>query len=157
MKLASQGHVGGWRLSGDGGKIADYVVKNQQTHSIAIIELKTPNTELTAGDYRKGVPAVSSKLTGAIVQVPDQRFQLQRSLPFLKETETELRSAQSYSVDCIVIAGRTPTDEASIKSFELFRSGLRDVRILTFDELLGKMKSLLNFLQPTNVKSEPPF
>jgi hypothetical protein len=158
VKLASQGHVGGWKLSGNGGKIADFVVKNKQTHSIALIELKTPNTELTGGDYRKGVPSVSSKLTGAIVQVLDQRFQFQRSLPLLKETETELRGAQSYSVDCIVIAGRTPTDEASVKSFELFRSGLRDVRIFTFDELLGKMKSLLNFLQrPTKVQSEPPF
>ena len=74
VKLASQGHVGGWKLAGDGGKIADYVVKNQQTHNIALIELKTPGTELVIGEYRKGVPTISSKLTGAIVQVLDQRF-----------------------------------------------------------------------------------
>jgi hypothetical protein len=156
VKLASQGHVGGWKLAGDGGKIADYVVKNQQTHSIALIELKTPGTELVIGEYRKGVPTISSKLTGAIVQVLDQRFQFQRSLPLLKETERELLGAQSYAVDCIVIAGRTPTNEASAKSLELFRGGLRDVRIFTFDELLGKMKALLNFLRrPPEAQPEP--
>lgn len=147
VRLASQGAVGGWRLRG-GAKIADYVVKNQQTHAIALVELKTPGTPLTGRDYRTGVPDISPKLTGAVMQVLDQRLKLQKSLSLIKDEEddAEVRSAEALGIDCIVLAGRTPANRKAIKSFELFRNGLKDVRILTFDELLAKMQSLLALL-----------
>jgi hypothetical protein len=150
VRLASQGAVGGWRLKG-GAKIADYVVKNQLTHAIALVELKTPDTPLTGRDYRTGVPEVSPKLTGAVMQVLDQRLKLQKSLSLIKDEEDddEVRNAEALGVDCIVIAGRTPSDRKGVKSFELFRNGLKDVRIFTFDELLAKTKSLLALLTPT--------
>lgn len=149
VHLASQGAVGGWRLK-RGGKIADYVVKNQLTHAIALVELKTPGMDLVIKDYRRGVPGISAKLTGAVMQVLDQRLQLQKSLSILKDDEDDeqIRNARALGVDCIVIAGRTPKNSAAIKTFELFRSGLRDVRILTFDELLAKAKGLLDLLSP---------
>lgn len=146
VRLARQGAVGGWRLSGGGGKVADYVVRNQLTRSIALVELKTPKTDLVVGDYRKGVPGISAKLTGAVMQVLDQRLKLQKSLPLLQSEDPDLRSAEAYGIDCIVIAGMTPREPAAVKSFELFRSGLRDVRIFTFDELAAKMRALLDLL-----------
>ena len=156
VRLASQGAVGGWRLKG-GAKIADYVVKNQLTHAVALVELKTPDTPLLTGrDYRAGVPNVSPKLTGAVMQVLDQRLKLQKSLNLIKDEENdeEVRSAEALGIDCIVIAGRPPSDRKAIKSFELFRSGLKDVRIFTFDELLAKTKSLLTLL--TSAPEERP-
>jgi hypothetical protein len=149
VRLASQGSVGGWRLRG-GAKIADYVVKNQLTHSVALVELKTPDTPLTGREYRTGVPDISPKLSGAVMQILDQRLKLQKSLSLIKDEEEDVavRSAEALGVDCIVIAGRTPPDRKAIKSFELFRGGLRDVRIFTFDELLAKTKSLLSLLGP---------
>lgn len=148
VKLASQGAVGGWQLAGGGGKVADFVVKNQLTQAVALVELKTPKTELVVGDYRKGVPSVSAKLTGAVMQVLDQRLKLQQSLNLVKvgEEDEEIRSAEAYGIDCIVIAGALPQDRKALRSFELFRGGLRDVRLFTFDELLAKMKALLAVL-----------
>lgn len=157
VRLASQGTVGGWRLKG-GSKIADYVVKNQKTQAIALVELKTPGTPLTSSDYRTGVPDVSPKLTGAVMQVLDQRLKLQKSLSLIKDEEddVEIRSAEALGIDCMVIAGRTPTDRKAIKTFELFRSGLKDVRILTFDELLAKMEALLTLLSDAPGGPTPP-
>jgi hypothetical protein len=152
VQLASQGTVGGWHLKG-GAKIADYVVKNQLTHAIALVELKTPDTPLLAREYRKGVLDVSPKLSGAVMQILDQRLKLQKSLSLIKDEEEDekVRSAEIYGIDIILIAGRTPTEKKAIKSFELFRGSLKDVRIFTFDELLQKMKTLLDLLTPPKV------
>lgn len=157
VRLASQGSVGGWRLKG-GAKIADYVVKNQMTQAIALIELKTPGTPLLGREYRTGVFDVSPKLTGAVMQVLDQRLKLQKSLALIKEEEDDaaVRSAEAYGIDCIVIAGTTPSDRKAVRSFELFRGGLKDARVFTFDEVLAKMKTLLALLTPGLPDTEPP-
>jgi hypothetical protein len=147
VHLASQGVIGGWRLKG-GAKIADYVVKNQKTHAIALVELKTPDTPLLGREYRTGVFDVSPKLTGAVMQVLDQRLKLQKSLALIKDEEDDpqVRTAEAFGIDAIVVAGRTPGDRKAIRSFELFRGGLRDVRVFTFDELIAKTRALLEVL-----------
>jgi hypothetical protein len=53
-------------------------------------------------------------------------------------------------VHCIVIAGRDPGKDEQKKSLELYRNNLRDVVVITFDELLWKLKNLHEFL------SKPP-
>jgi hypothetical protein len=156
VRLASQGSVGGWRLKG-GGKIADYVVKNQMTQAIALIELKTPGTPLLGREYRTGVFDVSPKLTGAVMQVLDQRLKLQKSLALIKEEEDDaaVRSAEAYGIDCIVIAGITPWGPKAVRGLELLRGGLKDARVFTFDEVLAKMKTLLALLTPGLPDGEP--
>jgi hypothetical protein len=39
------------------------------------------------------------------------------------------------------------TDKKKNKSFELFRSGLNDVQIITYDELFGKVQFLIDLLE----------
>jgi hypothetical protein len=46
----------------------------------------------------------------------------------------------------LVIAGRDLDDRDHRKSFELFRNGLKDVTVITFSELLQKLKALHAFL-----------
>jgi len=41
-----------------------------------------------------------------------------------------------------------PSDPDQKKSLELFRNNLNDVIIVTFDELLEKLKNLYKFLSP---------
>jgi hypothetical protein len=41
-----------------------------------------------------------------------------------------------------------PSDEDQQKSFELYRGNSKDVEIVTFDELLNKLKELSTFLNP---------
>lgn len=45
-----------------------------------------------------------------------------------------------------MIAGLVPKTDDAQKSLELYRSNLRDVLVITFDELLSKLMALAQFL-----------
>ena len=69
IKVQEQASVGGRKLWGRGGKIADFVVKNTMTNNVAIIEIKTPKVKLLNQTiYREGVYTPSKELSGAINQ-----------------------------------------------------------------------------------------
>ncbi|MCV5349372.1 DUF4263 domain-containing protein, partial [Escherichia coli] len=46
IKISDQASVGGKRLSGDGEKITDYLIKNSITNNLALIEIKKPSSVL---------------------------------------------------------------------------------------------------------------
>lgn len=139
--------VGGTKFDGSGGKIADFVMKAGLYGNLAIVEIKTPQTDLVeARSYRDEVHAPSRQLAGAVTQVVDQRYKLQMDIK-QKKVDSRQFDVFSYGMQCIVIAGRDPGDEAKRKSFELFRNSLKDVNVITFDELLAKLQSLLEFLK----------
>lgn len=59
---------------------------------------------------------------------------------------------------CVVITGMLPKDELQRRSFEVFRNSSKDVEIITFDELLAKLRLLSEHLaSPETDNSEPPF
>jgi hypothetical protein len=143
--VASGAWVGGWTITGQGTKIADFLMKNESTHNAALVEIKTPQTELFGIEFRRGVWTPSKDVIGATVQVLDQRLKFTTNLTTLKHNSSE-SALQSYSVDCVVVVGRTPSTDDKKASFELFRSQFRDVRLITFDELLGKLHLLRELL-----------
>lgn len=144
--FGQQVSVGGGKFDSSGGKLADYVVKTGLLGNLAIIEIKKPGANLLeAQPYRGDVFQPSKDLTGSVAQVLDQRFRLQQEINQKKINEG-VYDIFAYSVQCVVIAGRVPTDEQKRKSFELYRSNLRDVIIITFDELLEKLKATRDFL-----------
>ena len=62
------------------------------------------------------------------------------------------------AIKCVVIAGRLPAGEAQRRSFEVFRNACKDVEIVTFDELLDKLRLLLDHLSPaSNLADDIPF
>lgn len=138
--------VGGWNLDNVGGKLADFVVKTGAVGNLAIVEIKTPkSTLLGKKEYRGGIHAPSVGLSGAVTQVMDQRYHLQRNITMLLGNSPDVTAA-TYAVGCIVVAGTTPTDETKKKSFELYRNNLSGVTVITFDELLHKLEALHKFL-----------
>lgn len=138
--------VGGTKFDGSGGKIADFVMKAGLYGNLAIIEIKTPQTDLVeARAYRDEVHAPTRHLSGAVTQVADQRYKLQMDIK-QKKVNSRQFDVFTYGITCVVIAGRDPGDEAKRKSFEVFRSSLKDVTVITFDELLVKLQSLHQFL-----------
>jgi len=143
-----EGHasVGGKKISGGGEKIADFLYQHELTGNTALFEIKTPRTPVLASrEYRGGLYGPHQELSGAISQVLDQRYQFQ--LHFATKVVTSERlDLKSYAIACCVIAGTLPTETATQKSFELFRRNSRDVQIVTFDELLEKLKQLKAFL-----------
>lgn len=148
--------VGGRGLSGGGDKIADYLFKNSLTNNVALVEIKKPNTLLLeAREYRQGVFGPSKELNGAVGQVLDQAHNLMKHFTSLKEASRQW-DLESYAISCFVVAGRTPpTDDcARQKSFELYRANSRSVTIVTYDEILERLKLLRSFLAPIKSSTE---
>jgi hypothetical protein len=151
MLVESNPYVGGARFSGRGGKIADFLLATASTGNLAIIEIKMPSSALmTKTPYREDVHGPSAELGGTIAQVLDQRFRLQKDLVALKE-ESQRHDLQAYAIRCIVISGLTPQSIHERKSLELIRNSLTNVTIVTFDELLGRLKEIYNALSPNSV------
>ena len=45
-------------------------------------------------------------------------------------------------VHCLVVAGRNPETADKRRSLDLFRSATKDVAVVTFDELLEKLRAI---------------
>jgi hypothetical protein len=147
IKVRGQASVGGRKLSGDGEKITDFLVRNSLTNNTAIFEIKTPQTAiLNKTPLREGVYTPSADVSGSINQALDQKYQLQKQIAQIKDN-TRLYDIESYAVHCCLVIGKTPDSNDRKKSFELFRRNSKDVEIVTFDELLEKLKQLSVFLR----------
>lgn len=146
IKIQDQAHVGGRRLSGSGETITDFLVKNGISNNAALFEIKTPNAPLlNKKPYRGNLHTPASELAGAINQMLDQRNKFQKEVAMLKES-SRIPNLESYSVHGVLVIGTTPRDVEQQKSFELFRGNSKDITIITFDELLEKLKLLHGFL-----------
>lgn len=145
-KYGEQVCVGGRTFSGAGDKIADFLVKNNLTNNTALIEIKTPDTQLlNKTPYRGSVYTPSPDFSGSINQILDQKYKFQQEINQLK-INSKAYDIESYSVSCLLIIGKTPEEADQKKSFELFRGNSKDIEIITFDELLEKLKQLYTFL-----------
>lgn len=146
--------VGGTRFDGSGGKLADYAIRRGMLGNLALVEIKTPKTILLEKtSYRGGVHAPTKELTGAVTQVLDQRHQLQNEINN-KKISSRTFDIFAYAVQCIVIAGRVPATDDEKKSLELYRNNLRDVVVITFDELLRILQNLHEFLAKPPTRAE---
>ena len=65
-----------------------------------------------------------------------------QSLPTVNGYESGLTNVHPCSIPCIVIIGTAPTGKDERKSLGLFRNSTKDVTVVTFDELLGKLKEI---------------
>jgi hypothetical protein len=141
--VEDKAYVGGKTIADAGGHIVDFLLAHQLTRNVALLELKTPTTKLLRGTpYRGGVYGPSGDLTGATSQVATQRDSLLRSPELLAAHPEELAAFNSQG---IVIIGRTTEldDESRRRSFELYRSHLAGITIITFDELFENIRGLL--------------
>jgi hypothetical protein len=143
--VGDQVSVGGRTFSGGGEKVADFLIKNSLTDNQTLIEIKTAHTKLMGTEYRGGVFPPSRDLAGCVAQVLDQRHKVQTELNALKANSRQY-GLESYAIRCVVIIGTTPEDPDQKKSLELFRNNLHDVLVITFDELLEKLRHLHRFL-----------
>lgn len=124
-------------------------MKNSLTNNTAIFEIKTRQTPiLNKTPFRNGVFTPSAELSGSINQALDQKYQFQKQIAQIKDN-TRVYDIESYAAHCCLVIGTTPDGDDQKKSFELFRRNSKDVEIVTFDELLEKLKQLRAFLRAT--------
>jgi hypothetical protein len=141
-----QAYVGGQKIDRRGARYADYIYKNGLSDNVAIIEIKTHLTPLLGPVYREssGVYPISRQLSGAVGQVADQKDVL------LKEWHNVTKeNFIPFEPKCFVVIGKLKAlnKDEQMKSFELFRNNLRNIEIVTFDELKNKTEVLLNLLR----------
>jgi hypothetical protein len=150
IKCGEQVCVGGRKFTGDGDKFADFLFKNNLTDNAALIEIKTPDTQLlNKTPYRGSVYTPSPDFSGSINQILDQKYKFQQEICQLK-VNTKCYDLESYFINCLLIIGKTPEESDQKKSFELFRGNSKDIEIITFDELLEKLKQLYTFLSSSS-------
>jgi hypothetical protein len=140
--------IGEGANSAKGKKIADYLLKNAMTNNASLVEIKKPSTTLMKRrPYREGVYGVQAEIGEAVTQVLDQALQLTRH-----ETGTKHRTGDASWVSnaprCFVVAGLASELDTNDKkkSFELYREHLSGVRLVTYDEVLGQLRTLREFL-----------
>ncbi|MEA3001478.1 MAG: hypothetical protein QOH81_266 [Sphingomonadales bacterium] len=164
LLLQEQATVGGRAYNGRGDKKTDFLLQAAKSGNLAIVEIKSPKTDLLdSRDYRGGIYPPHRELSGAVNQVLDQRWHLQRHELGLSDALDRQRDAagiedptpspQTYAIQCLVIVGTTPKTKDHQKSFELYRNGLSGVTVITYDELLLKMQTLLHLLKDPEAKS----
>ncbi len=152
--LHTQFHAQGSSLDGSGAQIGDFLFR-EVGQGLAIVEIKKPGTELMRGrPYRNSqVYGPSDELSGAITQTLFQQS-LIRANWILHQGNAALKESKPDVIKCVVVAGRTLTEGPQLRSFELFRNACKDVDVITFDELLGKLRMLLTHLSPRQIADD---
>jgi hypothetical protein len=153
--VAEKAYVGGKNVENRSGNIVDFLVKNQLTHSAALVEIKKPSSPLVGRPYREGIPNIAVDLAGSVVQVLSYKSSLNETYLTLS------RSAPPYEVfdpPCVVITGRAKSlaSPEQRRSFELFRRQLKGVVILAFDELFGRLQFLVRVLESRSAPVPSP-
>jgi len=146
--LEKKAYVGGKNISNKGGNIVDFLCTNHLTKNVALIEIKTPGTKLLGGKYRGDVYNISNELSGSVIQVINYKNSLLHNYKGLANLEDD--RFEAFDPKCIVIIGNIHhelVDQTQRKSLELFRMGLKDVQVITYDELFGKVESLVKLLE----------
>jgi hypothetical protein len=147
-------YVGGKEVSNLGGSVADFLLQNSLTESVTLVEIKRPDTPLLGNEYRQRVFAPSSELAGAVAQAQRHRDLLLKQFNTLTEGKADF---WPYDPLAVVIIGDTATidGEDQRRSFELFRRGLKDIQIVTFDEVFGQARALLELIGRHPSPEEP--
>ena len=141
-------YCGGKEDDDKGGVKGDMLYKNKLTGNLAFIEIKTPETKLMGNKYRGDeegkenvIYSMSDQLTGGTNQVLNQR-------KTYLNTHGDHDGKFLHNAKCILIIGKIENlkDQDEKKSYELHRSAVRDVEILTYDELFEKINTFLEIL-----------
>jgi hypothetical protein len=152
--IEGKAYVGGQGIDRSDARFVDFLFSGGSASEAILIEIKTPVTPLMQKKpYRGNVRAPAPQLTGSIVQVLDYRRSLNRDLDTLVRDSKHTLAA--FNPKAVVIIGNSSEldDEKKKRSFELFRSGLSNVEIVTFDELFLKIEqlaSLFNLVRKSN-------
>lgn len=148
IQIGKKFYCGGKEDDDKGGVKGDLLYKNSLTGNIAFIEIKTPENDIIIGDKYRGdddgkeniIYSMNKKITGGVNQVLNQR-------KIYLNTHGDNNGKFLNNPKCILIIGVMPENEDEKKSFELYRNSLRDVEIITYDELFKKIESILNIFK----------
>ena len=141
---AQKAFVGGKSLDNKGGNVCDFIYRNKMTQNVALIEIKTPCTEIVGKPYRETY-SMSLDMSGAVNQVLNYRDELQKNFSTLTRDLEEADTVRAFSPKCVVVIGKISTLNAKQqKAYELYRNSFNNLTIITFDELHQKICDLMS-------------
>lgn len=149
--LCGEAYLGGKMpvgRQGKGGVATDFLFADDSTKSFAVVEIKTPGAQLVGplhrgkedAGYDNEIYAMHTDLSGGVVQV---RNQITVAIEYFQSVlgpgyEYKLNRVHPKGVLLIgSTAGLTPREK---DSFNQFRHTLHSLTVLTFDELLNRLK-----------------
>jgi hypothetical protein len=143
--LKERAYVGGKDISNTGGGVVDYLVQNELTDNVSLVEIKTPGAELCGAQYRAGTYPPANEVVGGAVQVLGYRDTFLHEIRNLRGT---METFQAYNPRCYLVVGRVASlaNHDAKKSFELFRTAQSSVLIVTFDEVRARLQSIRDVL-----------
>ncbi len=145
--LEDQAYLGGKAIDDMGGKVIDFVYRNKLTNNVVLVEIKTPVTNLVASQYRQGVYPIHKELSGAVNQLLAYRDSIQKEFySLVRNSDTHF---SVFNPRCALVVGDTGSldDEDKRAAFELFRAELKNVEVVTFDEVFEKANLLLKLVK----------
>jgi len=148
IKIGEKTYCGGKEDDNKGGVLGDFQYQNNLTGNIAFIEIKTPKDNILVGTQYRGkedgkeniIYSMHEELTGGVNQVLNQKK------VYLK-TYGEKNGKVLNNAKCVLVIGKLPSDADQKRSFEYYRSSLRDVEIITYDELFERINGILNLFE----------
>ena len=135
-------YVGGKGIDNRGGNLCDFLYQNQLTNNVVLIEIKTPKTQIIQGAYRNTF-SFTHEMSGAINQVINYRDSLMKEYSDLIRTTS--RDFTAFNPKCAVIIGSiSDLNPNQISAFENYRNSLSNIEVITYDEILSRLKDLRN-------------
>jgi hypothetical protein len=137
-------YLGGKRIDNTGGKVVDFLLEHSIGRNAALLEIKRPATELLMMTPYRGddIYAPSRELVGSVSQILSYRDTIM--------TGDASSSLDIFVPSCVVLIGNYGRDLETAekrRSFELYRSSLNGVSIVTYDELFTRLRKTLDVLR----------
>jgi Domain of unknown function (DUF4263) len=147
--IRGRAYVGGKNIANAQGNVVDFLYRNAITDDATLVEIKTPETDLLASRvYRNNTYRPSVELSGAAQQLLTDRLSLTRDYDTLtRGDEPTFRTFSPRLIAVIGNAERELTTTLRRQSFELHRYNLREVDVITFDELAKRIQLLIELLE----------
>lgn len=115
--LKDKAYIGGKSILNSGGNLVDFMMKSGITQSAALIEIKTPATNLLGSKYRDDVYNTSSELSGSIMQMLNYKHTLEKEYVSLAgNTENAFKA---FNPQCVVIIGNALKELTDDKKLNL--------------------------------------
>ena len=139
--------IGGKTINNDGGKIVDFLYHSYHTNNSVLVELKTPCTELVdkKNPYRTGAYSPSQDLSGSVSQtLTYKNVFMQNFIPYKPEDA----AYEAFDPRILLIIGKCESLDKNMKrSFDMYRYNLKNIEIITYDELFSKISSLIDLFK----------
>ncbi len=139
----------GANVTRSGGQRGDFLQNTvAEVKFTVLVEIKKPSTTLLHSEYRNGAWNVADELSGGIAQVQANamRWEVEGSRTDANRDRVEgEHGAFTVRPKGIIVIGNTTQLDTRDKrnSFELFRRGIHNLEVLTFDELLERARFIV--------------